>query len=101
MSPSSQEKWYMLELISRNNKTSMLIRLVLFFFSSRRRHTRCGRDWSSDVCSSDLTDFQVPFFTFSKLSSNFFTTNEKNARKKYFRLSPIFHCQGHTHMAQC
>src|SRR3989442_11656741 len=27
---------------------------VFFFFSSRRRHTRCGRDWSSDVCSSDL-----------------------------------------------
>src|SRR5690554_7031717 len=27
---------------------------VHFFFSSRRRHTRCGRDWSSDVCSSDL-----------------------------------------------
>src|SRR5207245_7905849 len=26
----------------------------LFFFSSRRRHTRCYRDWSSDVCSSDL-----------------------------------------------
>src|SRR5579872_1051764 len=25
-----------------------------FFFSSRRRHTRCGRDWSSDMCSSDL-----------------------------------------------
>src|SRR3989442_9693573 len=29
--------------------------LFFFFFSSRRRHTRCGRDWSSDVCSSDLT----------------------------------------------
>src|SRR3989442_10102436 len=28
--------------------------LSVFFFSSRRRHTRCGRDWSSDVCSSDL-----------------------------------------------
>src|SRR5207245_4398859 len=27
---------------------------VGFFFSSRRRHTRCYRDWSSDVCSSDL-----------------------------------------------
>src|SRR5690606_41126012 len=27
----------------------------LFFFSSRRRHTRFSRDWSSDVCSSDLT----------------------------------------------
>src|SRR5207245_6658369 len=29
--------------------------LCVFFFSSRRRHTRCYRDWSSDVCSSDLT----------------------------------------------
>src|SRR5258705_7106013 len=26
----------------------------IFFFSSRRRHTRCLSDWSSDVCSSDL-----------------------------------------------
>src|SRR2546422_5955097 len=35
-----------------------------FFFSSRRRHTRCSRDWSSDVCSSDLRlrqrKFQIP-----------------------------------------
>src|SRR6266498_1303973 len=30
--------------------------MFFFFFSSRRRHTRCGRDWSSDVCSSDLVD---------------------------------------------
>src|SRR5690606_40924292 len=29
----------------------------LFFFSSRRRHTRFSRDWSSDVCSSDLLTF--------------------------------------------
>src|SRR5262245_63931308 len=28
--------------------------LFVFFFSSRRRHTRCLSDWSSDVCSSDL-----------------------------------------------
>src|SRR5690625_6688615 len=28
--------------------------LATFFFSSRRRHTRWPRDWSSDVCSSDL-----------------------------------------------
>src|SRR5439155_10100700 len=27
---------------------------IFFFFSSRRRHTRWPRDWSSDVCSSDL-----------------------------------------------
>src|SRR3989442_11600821 len=33
---------------------------MFFFFSSRRRHTRCGRDWSSDVCSSDL---KAPFGT--------------------------------------
>src|SRR2546429_2694599 len=37
----------------------------IFFFSSRRRHTRCSRDWSSDVCSSDLfrcggRQFSVP-----------------------------------------
>src|SRR5438045_8563419 len=29
--------------------------LFFFFFSSRRRHTRCLSDWSSDVCSSDLS----------------------------------------------
>src|SRR5690349_23514484 len=28
--------------------------VIFFFFSSRRRHTRSLRDWSSDVCSSDL-----------------------------------------------
>src|SRR5207302_2486261 len=31
-----------------------------FFFSSRRRHTRFSRDWSSDVCSSDLTLYRSP-----------------------------------------
>src|SRR5256884_3908536 len=32
--------------------------MCCFFFSSRRRHTRCSRDWSSDVCSSDLQTVQ-------------------------------------------
>src|SRR6202046_2920200 len=32
-----------------------------FFFSSRRRHTRSKRDWSSDVCSSDLTRYRGDF----------------------------------------
>src|SRR5438045_4891618 len=32
-----------------------LLIFFLFFFSSRRRHTRCLSDWSSDVCSSDLS----------------------------------------------
>src|SRR3712207_9407970 len=31
---------------------------MVFFFSSRRRHTRYWRDWSSDVCSSDLYERQ-------------------------------------------
>src|SRR2546428_4549365 len=33
---------------------SLVVVTVFFFFSSRRRHTRSDRDWSSDVCSSDL-----------------------------------------------
>src|SRR6266542_3973216 len=33
--------------------------VLFFFFSSRRRHTRCYRDWSSDVCSSDLVGAQM------------------------------------------
>src|SRR5438874_4807260 len=43
-----------------NSKRAILI-LCFFFFSSRRRHTRSLRDWSSDVCSSDLV-FD-PFYT--------------------------------------
>src|SRR5256884_9906235 len=39
---------------------------IFFFFSSRRRHTRCSRDWSSDVCSSDLNTEIVSVFAPSK-----------------------------------
>src|SRR2546429_8522453 len=39
---------------------------VFFFFSSRRRHTRCSRDWSSDVCSSDLTSAIFPQVEFCR-----------------------------------
>src|SRR5207249_8550922 len=35
-------------------------RTIVFFFSSRRRHTRSKRDWSSDVCSSDLVSKEPP-----------------------------------------
>src|SRR2546429_4062959 len=37
------------------HKRKIVLQLSFFFFSSRRRHTRCSRDWSSDVCSSDLS----------------------------------------------
>src|SRR3712207_8367777 len=43
--------------------------LFFFFFSSRRRHTRYWRDWSSDVCSSDLGDNHQPPPLFLQSSS--------------------------------
>src|SRR5262245_62595658 len=55
------EAGYLYELVSTVLKPWLLVRFrlrvmtyLLFFFSSRRRHTRCLSDWSSDVCSSDL-----------------------------------------------
>src|SRR2546422_1474986 len=40
-----------------------MVSFMCFFFSSRSRHTRCSRDWSSDVCSSDLPFISVPAYT--------------------------------------
>src|SRR5690625_83789 len=37
------------------SKLGIVVYVVRFFFSGRRRHTRWPRDWSSDVCSSDLS----------------------------------------------
>src|SRR5439155_7298895 len=53
---------------------------VVFFFSSRRRHTRWPRDWSSDVCSSDL----VPVYSCLRLS-----VNESLSRKIVSSLPPM------------
>src|SRR3712207_2982449 len=47
---------------------------LLFFFSSRRRHTRYWRDWSSDVCSSDLSDVEmIQMYSRSKINLGFST----------------------------
>src|SRR3989442_2274039 len=62
----------------RCSRTALkLTATICFFFSSRRRHTRCGRDWSSDVCSSDLLAM-VPNVrseprTFGTIANNFAT----------------------------
>src|SRR5699024_1061611 len=40
-----------------------LMMSLFFFFTSRRRHTRSKRDWSSDVCSSDLDDTNLADFS--------------------------------------
>src|SRR5207245_8517898 len=45
---------------SRIDSSARLVRH--FFFSSRRRHTSCYRDWSSDVCSSDLVKLLDRFY---------------------------------------
>src|SRR5690349_23997084 len=70
----------------------MLSCIFFFFFSSRRRHTRSLRDWSSDVCSSDLA-IQV-------IVNNLigFTTNSRELHTSRFSSDlakrqpiPIFH----------
>src|SRR5690606_41076409 len=44
--------------------------------SSRRRHTRFSRDWSSDVCSSDLAGEPAGLFLFPEESGNRFDADE-------------------------
>src|SRR4030042_1331880 len=41
-------------MLYNSTTETVAVSIIFFFFSSRRRHTRCSRDWSSDVCSSDL-----------------------------------------------
>src|SRR5258705_3432935 len=48
--------------------------LISFFFSSRRRHTRCLSDWSSDVCSSDLSTVIVQNYAHRLLTVHTRTT---------------------------
>src|SRR5436305_8118806 len=47
---------------------------VYFFFSSSRRHTSCGRDWSSDVCSSDLINISPPIMSWFRPRLDFGTS---------------------------
>src|SRR5690606_17942545 len=48
----------------------VILLCVTFFFSSRRRHTRFSRDWSSDVCSSDLTAMRSSSETMQRASTS-------------------------------
>src|SRR5947199_10567452 len=66
--------------------------LVIFFFSSRRRHTRCLSDWSSDVCSSDLenqrtshADRRTPPSFFSRLRSALALAPDVGVRSMFSR----------------
>src|SRR2546430_13379364 len=52
---------------SNNLSDTLVGRNFIFFFSSRRRHTRFDCDWSSDVCSSDLS--KVPAIALTAFAS--------------------------------
>src|SRR5699024_12222489 len=54
----------------KSSSFTMFLFCFYFFFSSRRRHTRSKRDWSSDVCSSDLENYQGPFYVFIGINRN-------------------------------
>src|SRR5690625_7581531 len=58
--------------------------LFVFFFSSRRRHTRWPRDWSSDVCSSDL------YLQLFNSSIDFFKGMSFNTLNVYRSAIPLF-----------
>src|SRR5438132_4296177 len=51
----------------------------MFFFSSRRRHTRSLCDWSSDVCSSDLAFASFPCFLKCDMSTLFRSNNSSES----------------------
>src|SRR5207247_5816186 len=76
--------------------------IYFFFFSSRRRHTRSTRDWSSDVCSSDLHKtcpiFQLQIFLNNKLPisqmllihNNNNNNHNNNHNKTYYNIHKIY-----------
>ena len=59
---------------------------MFFFFSSRRRHTRYWRDWSSDVCSSDLSTQHL----FPLLRESESVAVQKKKRVLRFKVFPFF-----------
>src|SRR2546427_9053852 len=52
-------------LVYRSHVCVCRLVFIFFFFSSRRRHTRFDCDWSSDVCSSDLSRLLIPLMSLS------------------------------------
>src|SRR5439155_9647157 len=58
-----------------------------FFFSSRRRHTRWPRDWSSDVCSSDLSAFYCLYVSPLKALANDINRNLEEPLRELTELS--------------
>src|SRR3989337_3531008 len=68
-----------------------LVLFSFFFFSSRRRHTRCYRDWSSDVCSSDLA---WPGISFSSSGVNYILAPVSICCRIIENKKPLHFCKG-------
>src|SRR5690606_40944750 len=74
----------------RSHVCSLLVCVVVcFFFSSRRRHTRFSRDWSSDVCSSDLGEKLGLFVT---IESSFMKRYATLTQSIIFRMFDFTRC---------
>src|SRR5207245_7372678 len=66
----------------------VLLQLLFFFFSSRRQHTRCYRDWSSYMCSSDLNTSAGKLAKGDGLMSKVILVNPANASVGYSVITP-------------
>ena len=74
-----------------------------FFFSSRRRHTRLRRDWSSDVCSSDLDVNHIKNSYFNIVTESYmYNTSLPQSHKTIFEMSEktykALNCQPFIHL---
>src|SRR5699024_11832629 len=82
--------------------TIQCIFTIRFFFSSRRRHTRSKRDWSSDVCSSDLASKSESEhkhhleILFRRLTENGLTINERSEERRVGK-----HCRFQCLLTSC
>src|SRR5690606_40717404 len=59
---------------------------IYFFFSSRRQNTRFSRDWSSDVCSSDLKEFKDQYYSLYGVNPSDYSYKEYDAAKYFGNL---------------
>src|SRR5207245_1424720 len=66
------------------------------FFSSRRRHTRCYRDWSSDVCSSDLATTKT-----GSTASYFLRRGAQDSRNDIRHVVPLFRFFSQSALPRC
>src|SRR3712207_8425738 len=72
---------------------------LFFFFSSRRRHTRYWRDWSSDVCSSDLElNYKYPELDMDVVIASI--RDFKRLQEVFQKYKPyvVFHAAAHKHV---